>query len=98
LSHPYDRLNNNRKGKVMELVTATTYELFATYQIEAEATYSMKVNIEELNEYLAANKLDINGQADKIQIYEHFLKECGYEECEDSQDLRRTIAEVEVYR
>lgn len=82
----------------MELVTATTYELFATYQIEAEATYSMKVNIEELNEYLAANKLDINGQADKIQIYEHFLKECGYEECEDSQDLRRTIAEVEVYR
>jgi len=90
--------NNEQEGEVMELVTASTYDLVATYQIEAEATYSMIVDFDELNEYIAAYKLNINGEVDRIQIYEHFLEKYGYEECSDSQDLRRTIEEVEVYR
>jgi hypothetical protein len=89
---------DEQEGKVMELVTATTYDFYATYEIQAVADYSMVLDIEEVDQYIKDHDLEITRSQDKIQIYEYFLINGGYEVPEESTDESKVIVGVEVYR
>jgi len=58
----------------------------------------MRLDVEEVDEYIKDHDLEITRHQDKIQIYEHFLANGAYETPEQSTDESKVIVGIEVYR
>jgi hypothetical protein len=75
----------------------SSMELYATYEILAEAIYKIDVDDESMNDYLLTHEFDKNDPQSLNDAYSYFLNNNFFEEPMESVDLEGRVVEVIYY-